>query len=78
MNAYWELSSWCQNYDLEMFWLLVDPLQGSDSECSCFSCSSLWLTNQVSSLDDGNDSFLLDRRGWLEPIAVDPSEEIMT
>lgn len=55
----------------------VDDLAHSKSNHGGLACAGLGLGNDVTALNDGPDGPLLDRRGLLEAITVDTSEQIV-
>jgi hypothetical protein len=54
----------------------VDVLKAPNSKRACFTGSRLCLGNCILSLDDRNNSFLLDRRRFFETMAVNASKQV--
>jgi hypothetical protein len=65
-----QFSCWWKNQDLGLSQLLIYRLQCSNGENACFSCTALALHNYISTLSDGKNSSLLDRRRLIKAIGI--------
>lgn len=71
-----QLSRGGQNESLDDFSILINDLEGSDSEGSSFSGTGLGLGNSIFFLDEWDDSDLLDERWLFETVGKNSSKKI--
>ena len=71
-----ELPRWRQDERLRLSDLGINFLENTDGESTCLASTGLGLRDGILSLDDGEDSFLLDLGRCFITVSEDASQEV--